>query len=111
MKSVSFRKLSVLGTILLAASAVTAAILPQRSNDLKVDGSADNATLRSQSGVGGGGGALSCVADNTLNFSCHQSALQFTGTGAASDQFPNIVTANNTSQSIKNNGIDTTSHV
>ncbi|WP_315816503.1 hypothetical protein [Paraflavitalea speifideaquila] len=95
----------------MAASAVTAAMLP-KSNDLKQINSADNGTLRSQSGDGNdlNQGVLSCVADNDLVFSCHNSAIDgVTGTGAGSDAFPNIVTVNNTSNSNPNDSVDTTS--
>lgn len=105
------KKISFLGLVLLAASAVTAALLPKKSKDLKQVNSVDNATLRSQSGVGSDFNFLviSCVADNTLNWSCHLS-FDATFTGSVSENFANR-TEVNTSDSLQGTGHngDTTS--
>jgi hypothetical protein len=112
MKKVSLKKLSVLGLVLMAASAVTAAILPTNTNKLQAN-SADNGTLRSQSGVGNDNNVpvVSCVADNAGDnvFSCHLTAGS--STGAASEAI-GARTLGNTSDSDGNrlNG-DTTSVV
>lgn len=109
MKKVSVRKLSVLGMVLMAASAVTAAVLPSKASDVKRDGSANNATLISASGVTpGGGGVKSCVPDVAPDvvYSCH--LTDGTLTGVASEGL-GVKTQNNTSLSITDNDIDTTS--
>ncbi|AXY75210.1 hypothetical protein D3H65_15000 [Paraflavitalea soli] len=112
MKKVSVRKFTVLGMVLMAASAVTAAVLPGRSNDLKQDNSADNATLRSQSGLGNdvNQNIVSCVADNTQNWSCHLSLAATLTNGNGSNNAGNV-TVGNTSQSTSATGHegDTTS--
>lgn len=111
MKKVSARKFTVLGMVLMAASAVTAAVLPEKSTDLKLANSANDATLRSQSGAGNDNnvGVLSCVADNDQVFSCHLS-LDATFTGTPSEAAANF-TGDNTSLSTAATGHagDTTS--
>ena len=106
MQKVSLRKLSVLGLVLMAASAVTAAIVPSKSKDLKQVNSANNGLLRNASGAGTGGGVDSCV--NLAGAQCHFTAD--TKTGAASSNALTH-TNNNTSHSVPNNGFDTTSAV
>lgn len=101
-------KMSLLNLILLAAAAVTAAILPKKYNDLKQANSADNATLRSLSGDGGdvNNPVLSCVWDYTLNYSCHVSLEIFTVTSNATRQSDVIQynTYANTSESQQGTG-------
>lgn len=113
MQKVSARKLSVLGMVLMAASAVTAAVLPTKSNDAKQVNSVDNATLVSNSGLTpGAGGIRSCIADQQgdVVFSCHLTVNS--ATGGASEVLGNR-TAGNTSnsQSGEDHEGDTTSVV
>lgn len=110
MKKLSVKKLSVLGLVLMAASAVTAAILPNNSDATKFDdGSVDNGVARIGSGAGSGAAVLSCV-----NFAatpdCHLTAVNITFTGVASSAALRH-TAGNTSASIPDNGVDITSVV
>ncbi|OQP44586.1 hypothetical protein A4H97_09465 [Niastella yeongjuensis] len=109
MTKVSFKKLSVLGLVLMAASAVTAAVLPAKSKDAADDNSANNATLKSNSGELGSGGVNSCIPDvDDEVYSCHLSVgATFTndnGTSVGANH-----TVGNTSQSNPNNSVDTTS--
>lgn len=55
MKSTSVKKWTILGLVLMAASAVTAAVLPSNTST-KVTGA-----LADDSGSGGAGATLSCV--------------------------------------------------
>ncbi|WP_207514020.1 hypothetical protein [Longitalea luteola] len=75
----SVKKLSVLGLVLVAASAVTAAIVPSKGNsdDVRFD---QNGTLKQSSG--GGANNKTCVAtQGTIGVACNVSAV--TGTTAA----------------------------
>lgn len=54
MKKLSMRKLSLLGLVLMAASAVTAAIIPSKTEGKLVNGIVDDST-------GGGGQQLTCI--------------------------------------------------
>jgi hypothetical protein len=107
MTKVSLRKLSVLGLVLMAASAVTAAIVPSKAKDLKQVNSDNNGILRDASGAGTGGGVDSCVNGDD-NFDCHVTANTKTG-----NESENLLTrtAGNTSHSNSNDSADTTSAV
>lgn len=109
MKKKSLKRISVLGLVLLIASAVTAAILPNQSNNKEFINSADNATLISNSGLTpGASGIRSCVPDNAGDayFTCHLSSA--TVTGSASEGIL-VVTVGNTSNSWNISPGDTTS--
>lgn len=110
MKKLSVKKLSILGLVLMAASAVTAAVLPTKNTDDKQVNSIDDATLVSNSGLTpGAGGIRSCVPDGVgdVVFSCNISTGS--ATGAASDLAG--ITVGNTSNSLQGgtHGGDTTS--
>lgn len=83
MKRVSIKNLSLLGLVLMAASAVTAAVLPDKSNGKR----AHSGSLRVNSGAGGSEPnpvTYSCVADDPDDtvFTCTLTAAsQSTGTG------------------------------
>ena len=79
MNTMSVKKFSFLGMILIGASAVTAAILPSKS---KSDNSRFAANGRLQASANGpsGGNALTCRAQVSGSFSCFDTAV---GTGAA----------------------------
>lgn len=114
MKQKSLTKLSTLGSILLAASAVTAAIIPSKSkhNEAKQANSADNATLVSNSGLTpAAGGIRSCVVDQAGDdyFSCHLT-VSYTATGSLSEAMF-YRTDGNTSNSWNLSPGDTTSVV
>lgn len=106
------KKISLLGLVLLTVSSVATALLPKKSKDFKQANSADNATLCSESGMACGSGIppLSCVPDNTLNYSCHLTNPSLTG--VRSDLPPNG-TIGNTSISWLGTGHagDTTSEI
>lgn len=109
MRQKSLKKLSVLGLILLSASAVTAAILPNKSGFKELINSEDNATLVSNSGLTpGASGIRSCVPDNAGDeyYTCHLSSA--TVTGLASEGIL-VVTVGNTSNSWNFSPSDTTS--
>lgn len=113
MRKISIPNRPFLKLILLSVSAVTAVILPGKSNDLKQHvNSADNGTLISNSGFTPGlGGIKSCVTEyNDLLFSCHLTADNITFTGVFSEFIGNR-TAGNTSNSNPLNSHDTTSIV
>lgn len=113
MKEVSVRKLSILGMVLLAASAVTAAVLPEKSSDMRQVNSANDGTLRSQSGAGSPDNdpIISCVPDQTQVWSCNMSTGTITtGSGVVSDDI-GVNTNGNTSNSNPLNSVDTTSDV
>jgi len=79
MKNVSFKKISILGLVLMGASAVTAAMLPGKAS-VKVE-DADDGTLTNnlQSTTNTN---LTCVADDTgVIVSCNVSATITTGVG------------------------------
>lgn len=85
----SLTKLSLLSLALLAAPAVTAAILPSmhKDNDTRQANSSDNATLYSANGVAPGAGVVkSCVADEEIDviYSYHLT-VNATKTGASSE--------------------------
>lgn len=113
MKQKSLKKISLLSFILLAASAVTAAVLSSEPTDAKQANSVDNGTLISNSGhTPGAGGIRSCVTDaqQDVVFSCHLTDPDITFTGIESE-FPGNATAGNSSLSQANFGHigDTTS--
>lgn len=93
----------------MAASAVTAAILPNKSSNKELINSVDNATLVSNSGLTpGASGFRSCVADNARDeyYTCH--LCSGTVTGSASEGIL-VVTVGNTSNSWNISPFDTTS--
>lgn len=109
MNKILLTKFSILSLVLLTVSLVTAALLPMKSNDAKRDGSANNGTLISASGITpGGGGIKSCISDaaGDLMFSCHVTVP--TDSGIASEGLGHK-TIGNTSTSDTDNGFDTTS--
>ena len=108
MQKLSVKKLSILGIVLTAASAVTAAVMPSKSSDIKFANSADNGTLVDNSGGGGSAGIVSCITDVNGGVSCHLTAASSTG---ALSEVAGRKTAGNTSDSIPNNAADTTSVV
>jgi hypothetical protein len=61
MRKVSIKNWSLLGLVLMAASAVTAAVLPNKS-DRKIT---NNGTLRNNSGGNGAAGVFSCIPHDT----------------------------------------------
>lgn len=74
MQTKSTRKVTVLGLVLMAASAVTAAVLPSK-HSLKSSGEGDNnGTLRNYSGSAAGrANVISCIPrefDDFNSFSC-----------------------------------------
>lgn len=84
MKKVSMKKLSILGLVLMGASAVTAAILPGKSSAFRAEGN-DNGTLKAVAdGATTDADRLTCIADNTLNFSCNRSNLSGQTTNTSS---------------------------
>jgi uncharacterized protein (DUF2147 family) len=96
MKSLSLRKLSMLGLVLMAASAVTAAILPDKAPKAKVEGD-DNGTLREDQT----GSVVTCVARDGAA-SCNVT-VGTTTTGNQGNSFTGLLntdqTQTNTSQS------------
>jgi hypothetical protein len=64
MQKVSFRKVSILGLVLMAASAVTAAVLPAQDDENASDRFA-NGSLTNRSALNGGGvdSSLTCAPD------------------------------------------------
>lgn len=121
MGKVSFRKLSVLGLILMGASAVTAAILPDKADNKRI--SNNNGTLRPESNsIGGPGGVFSCFDDVDTFDSCTATAEVFTTTthGDEGNSYDTqgddqVQTTRNTSQTFAipdgPGGVDQTSHV
>ncbi len=74
MEKKSLRKLSLLGLVLMAASAITAAIIPPKAVEIQPD-TADNATLRQLSCEGVGNPLIfSCCNINPVALSCHYTA-------------------------------------
>jgi len=77
MKNVSLRKISILGLVLMGASAVTAAILPNNSSAKIEDADDGTLTKNIQSTTGTN---VTCVADDTgVIVSCNVSATITTG--------------------------------
>lgn len=104
MKQLSFRKLSLLGLILLAASAVTAAILPKKSD--KKTGTADGrlqANLTSDNGN-------TCRSENAVGpFTCNDSESQATGApSSTSHEAPLGTSGDNASNNTSHAGADDT---
>lgn len=101
----------MLSLVLLIASSVTAAVLPEKINNIQDDNSIDDCTLRSKSGLGNdiNQNIPSCVPDNTLNYSCR--CTKNTLTNANGSNVAGNVTIGNTSLSTSATGHegDTTS--
>lgn len=100
MKNISLRKVSILGLVLLATSAVTAAILPDNASKTKVAEGDDNGSLRADFTNDGvtcvPGEGLSCNITVGTTSTFHGEVNQgdsFTGAGNG------IQTLTNTSQS------------
>ena len=75
------KKLSILGLVLMGASAVTAAILPSKA--AAFDEGADNATLQNSTN-----GGQTCIPDLTNNFSCNVTVgAATTTTGAQGNSY------------------------
>lgn len=107
MTKVSLRKLSMLGLVLMAASAVTAAIVPSKSKAAKLENSEDNGRLLNASGLGTGGGVDSCVFASGAP-TCHVTADTTTGDNSS---LVGTRTDGNTSHSNSQDSVDTTSVV
>lgn len=91
----SMRKFSVLGLVLTAAAAITAAIVPSSA---KSDGKVEaNGTLQTISNDGGVE-LKTCVTNVTPGVSCHITASAATTAGTAANSFAagNVQTGNNT---------------
>jgi|GEM_PF-1046220 len=83
MQKLSIRKISILGLVLMAASAVTAAVLPSKSNknaDKFADGSLTHADWV---GINGNLSSLTCAADTGIDgvtAPCNHSTVDPAGT-------------------------------
>ena len=98
MKSVSIKNLSLLGVVLMAASAVTAAIMPDKTEGKRVK---NGQLLGNSASVGGPAGVLSCKA--VLNGQQCTATVGTLTTAAAADSYTvinnhNYQTIGNTSQ-------------
>lgn len=72
----NFKRVSILSLVLLGASAVTAAIIPNKSSDLRVQGSISNA--------GTDAGAVTCTPTDIVdNAACNASTAAGSATTAA----------------------------
>ncbi|MCF6402115.1 hypothetical protein L3C95_04470 [Chitinophaga filiformis] len=111
MKKVSVKNLSLLGLVLMAASAVTAAVVPDKSNARRIN----NGSLRVASDTAAGAdqdapAAVSCVADVDTLHSCTATAGSNTTTGFFPNQSLiqvggfNYQTVGNTSQTAAQQG-------
>ena len=118
MEKVSLRKLSVLGLVLMAASAVTAAVAPNKADDKRV--SNNNGTLRPLSNSIGGPAVFSCIDDVDTVDSCTATATATTTAGDANNSavtqgINQVQTTRNTSNTLAipdgPGGADQTSHV
>lgn len=80
MQKLSLRKMSVLGLVLMGASALTAAIVPAKK-ERSGDGQ-NNGRLALNSATAGGANVLSCVPDAVIE-SCTatEGSINFTTTG------------------------------
>lgn len=73
MKKLSVKKLSLLGLVLVAASAVTAAVLPSKSDDNRIVDDGTHTNNSDSAGAVGAGNGVSCTDDDgTANASCDQ---------------------------------------
>lgn len=110
MERKSIRQMSILGVVLMVASAVTAAVVPDKPADNQTN-SLNDGKLLINSGAGGslGSPVVSCVA-GASPFACH---ITSSGTGAATvvitAQGGEYTTQNNTSLSRTGVAGDTTS--
>lgn len=115
MEKKSLRKLSLLGLVLMGASALTAAIVPSKAADIQGN-SADNGTLRPFSADNGVGDPLinSCVNVNPVNLSCHFTSGTLTSGAGIGTRIQTVgghryQTVGNTSNSDGDPDVDTTS--
>lgn len=120
MRKISLRRSPILGLVLMAASAVTTAIIPDKKDDKSMNN--NNGTLRPFSNsIGGPGGVFSCVFDVDVFFSCTASML-YTTTSVSDEEdsfdtqgIYQAQTTRNTSQTWAipdgPDGVNQTSHV
>ena len=109
MKKISVKNLSLLGLVLMGASAVTAAVASDKSNTRR----ANNGTLRINSGISADGLAavVSCSPRSGSAFSCTATDATLTSVGTPDESLTvinglNYQTIGNTSQTNPNDGID-----
>ncbi|MBW8686329.1 hypothetical protein [Chitinophaga rhizophila] len=91
MKQISWRRMSVLGIVLMGASAVTAAVLPNKTEARDSVGSLTQSTAN--------GLAISCTVTGSVGAACNVTAgtLTTVGTGADAESIAQTPqTANNT---------------
>lgn len=103
---------SLLSLALLAVSAIARVVLPEKpSNILQDENSANDGTLRSQSGAGSpdNDAIMSCVPDQTQIWSCHVTTESTTSNKEVFSDDILCFTAGNTSVSNAFNSHDTTS--
>jgi len=87
--------MSLLGLVLMAASAVTAAVLPDKADGKRTN----NGTLRANSNtVNGPAGVVSCFDDEDTVDSCTATASITTGSGQDDSTVNGLQTQGNTSQ-------------
>jgi len=82
MQKLSIRKISILGLVLMAASAVTAAVLPSKSNNNADKFAAGSLTNADAVGVNGNLSSLTCAADtgDAITAPCNHSTADLAGT-------------------------------
>ena len=92
MKNISWRRFSILGLVLMGASAVTAAVLPDKSAEpLDVLGSLTVST------AGGNPAILSCTVTNNVTTPCNVTQGTISTAGSAADSLVGLFqTSNNT---------------
>ena len=93
MKQISWRRMSVLGVVLMGASAVTAAVLPNKSEARDVTGSLSQANT-----ADGGAAVFSCTATGVVTAPCNVTAGSLTTIGSAANSY----TINGFDQTAKN---------
>jgi hypothetical protein len=102
MKKISWRRISILGTVLMAASAVTAAMLPNKSNAIR----ADHPGSLTAAGTAEGSPVASCTTTSgpTYGDDCTVDNLTVTTTAGANSAVDSTVgishaqTLNNTTR-------------
>jgi len=113
MKKVSVKNLSLLGLVLMAASAVTAAVVPDKSNGRRPN----NGTLRAFSATAAGldqdaaQAVISCIPEVETIMSCTATNVTNTTTGGVAQSASaiggfNFITIGNTSQTNYNDMVD-----
>lgn len=97
MQKLSIRKLSLLGLVLMAASAVTAAVLPKDDSKKTFNG-------KQQDSTGGGGNQVSCINQSATSYSCTYTAGTATTTNPdVPGNQPNGTSANRNSSQVGQN--------